>query len=270
MDFGTRRVSRPGVEVVEARELPSGLIAAMAAEAPPVPSAVVQVDRRAVAASAAQQPELRALAAQSGSGSGHGGTQAGYTFTGNTSSTLLGSGTPTPQELAREVYHSTFVGRDYVGPGRFSDQGTTYFYRGLGSSNFFLHGDFNMAVVTPTDPAVPFIGEAVLNDKNINSGGIQGFILTGSRADIDAQGRPTRLTFQGDPNIYSGVFNVEAAEGTTSITYGPKNSVRVTFQGKVYTTGLTSPLVNQDLYARHGRPLRFHGNINTPTRHGTG
>ena len=115
-----------------------------------------------------------------------------------------------------------------------------------------------MAVVTPTDPNAPFLGEAVLNDKSTNSAGIQGLILTGARTDVDSLGRPTHLTFTADPNIYSGVFFVDAAEGTIDIHYGAKGAITASFHGLVYTSGLTSPLVNQDLYARNGRPLRFH------------
>lgn len=267
---GKRRAFRLWVEAVETRQLLSGLIAAMAAEAPPVPSAFNQIERRAIAASAATPTGVQSLAEQTGATAVQGGPQVGNGFTGNTNSSLLGAGTPTPQELLREAYHATFVGRDYTGPGRFSDQGTTYFYRGLGSSNYFLHGDFDMAVVTPTDPTAPFIGEAILNDKNTNSSAVQGLILTGSRADVDAQGRPTKLTFQADPNIYAGIFYVDAAQGTVNITYGARNAIHVTFEGRVYTSGLTSPLVNQDLYARHGRPLPYHASVRTGTRHGSG
>jgi hypothetical protein len=121
-----------------------------------------------------------------------------------------------------------------------------------------LHGDFDMGIVTPLDPNKPFLGEAVLQDKNNNSQAIQGFILTGNRTSVDSLGRPTHLTFEADPNIYSGAFFVQAAEGSVDITYGPRNTIAVRFTGLVYTSGLTNPLVNQDMYARHGRPLRNH------------
>jgi hypothetical protein len=116
-----------------------------------------------------------------------------------------------------------------------------------------------MAVVTPTDPTKPFIGEAVLEDKNTNSAGIQGFILRGDRTQVDSLGRPTHLEFVADQNIYSGAFFVQAAEGTVDIKYGagPNHPINAIFKGRVYTTGVTNPLVNQDLYARNNRPLRF-------------
>ena len=175
----------------------------------------------------------------------------------NTNTPLLGNGFPTAAELARETFHAAFTGRYYSGPGRFTSQGTTYYYRGLGGSNMFLHGDFDMAIITPVGAGGQLTGEAVLEDKSTNSSGIQGLILTGSRTAVDSQGRPTQMTFTADPNIYSGVF-VEAGQGTVTIKYGARNAIKVNFDGLLYTTGLTSPLVNQDLYARHGRPIPFH------------
>lgn len=258
-----RRPLRPVIERMEGRQLLSGLMASMAAQklhptaTPPVLAGRLHAESGGGAGGAGG----------GGSGGGGGaGTRNPYTyppsgngFVNNASSPLIGQGAPTPGELARETYRASFAGRYYTGPGRFSDQGTTYFYRGLGTSTYFLHGDFTMAVVTPTDPSLPFQGEAILSDKNTNSAGIQGFILSGLRTDVDSQGRPTRLRLVADPNVYSGAFFVQAAEGTVDIKYGAIDKIKVTFQGRVYTNGLTNPLTNQDLYGRQGRPLRFHG-----------
>jgi len=257
-----RRPLRPTIERMEERQLLSGLMASMAAQklhptaVPPSFVGGIHAESGGGAGGAGGE----------GTGGGGGtGNRSPYTypptgngFADNSSSPLLGKGTPTPGELAREAYRASFGGRYYSGPGRFSDQGTTYFYRGLGTSTTFLHGDFTMAVVTPTDPTVPFQGSAILSDKNTNSSGVQGLILSGLRSDVDAQGRPTRLRFVADPNIYAGAFYVEAAEGTVDIKYGANDKIKVTFHGRVYTNGLTNPLTNQDLYARQGRPLRFH------------
>jgi hypothetical protein len=239
-----RRALRPALERVEGRELLSGLMVALAA--------------KTSTPSAASLLQAEIGAASTGNGN-TGGVGNGNGLTNNSNTPLLGSGTPTPQELARETFRAGFSGRDYVGPGRFSDQGTTYFYRGIGGSNMFLHGDFDMAVITPTDPTKPFLGLAVLNDKSTNSSGVLAFDLTGDRNSVDSQGRPTHLTATGDPNIYAGAFYVQAADVSVDIRYGANNAATVTFHGLVYTTGLTNPLVNQDLYARQGRPLRFRG-----------
>jgi hypothetical protein len=273
MGVRDRRAVRPVLERFEERQLLSGIIASMIASQPPEPSAISLLDRE-MAASATGSGSTTSGATTQGAFAGFqansgntGGVGIANGLNDNPNTPLLGNGFPTPQELARETFRATFTGRVYTGPGRFTDQGTTYFFRGLGGSTFFLHGDFDMAVVTPTDPSTNFLGLAVLNDKSTNSSGIAGFDLTASRTAVDSQGRPTQLTFGADPNIYSGIFYVEAAQGTVTITYGAKNAVKVTFQGLVYTTGLTSPLVNQDLYARNGRPIPFHPTNNLSKIH---
>jgi hypothetical protein len=252
MGVRDRRALRPRLERVEGRELLSGLIASMAASSPRAAAAFTRLTQRLAATS-------NVTTATGVNYSGNTGNLLnGNGLSNNTASPLLGNGQPSPHELARETFRAYFSGRYYVGPGRFTDQGITYYFRGIGGANWFLHGDFNMAVVTPADPSAPFQGEAVMQDKNTSTSAIQGFILTADRTSVDSLGRPTRLTFTADPNIFSGVFFAAGAEGTVDITYGRKNAVTVRFNGLVYTSGLTSPLVNQDLYARHNRPLRNH------------
>jgi len=185
--------------------------------------------------------------------------QTGENGFGDASSPLLGAGAPSRREQVRQSFRAVFTGRYYTSPGRFSDQSTTYFFRGVGGSSFFLHGDFDMGVVTPTDPTAPFTGEAILQDKNTSSQAIVGLVLKGDRTAVDSKGRPTRLTLSADPNIYSGMFFVDAATGTVDIRYGPNKSVTVIFNAQVYTSGLANPLVNSDLYARGNRPLKFRG-----------
>jgi hypothetical protein len=255
MSVRHRWAIRPQLERVESRRLLSGLMVTLAAQQPNVSAYSLLMAEHG-------QPQADASTGTGTSASGNGNTGGvgnSNGLTGNTNTPLLGAGTPTAQELKRETFRAGFSGRYYTGPGRFSDQGTTYYYRGLGGSSFFLHGDFDMAVVTPTNPADPFVGVAVLNDKSTNSSGIVGLDLTAVRTAVDKFGRPTQLTFQSDPNIYSGVFFASGSQGTVDIHYGsgPNHPVTVTFHGLIYTSGLTSPLVNMDLYARHGRPLRF-------------
>ncbi|GAC1467769.1 MAG: hypothetical protein NVSMB9_09740 [Isosphaeraceae bacterium] len=247
-----RRAVHPVLESVEERQLLSGLTASMLASKHPTPAAIQRIP--AHFSGADRTPSV----SPAGPIVTPPGVPQGNTFKNNTATTLLGTGEPTPRELAREAYQSSFAGRIYTGPGRFSDQGTTYYYRGLGTSTYFLHGDFNMAIITPKDPEASFLGSVIMNDKNTNSSGVQGFIVFGDRSAVDRLGRPTHLSFTADPNIYSGAFFVEAAEGTLDIKYGAKNAIAVRFKGRVYTSGLTNPLVNQDLYSRQGRPLRLH------------
>lgn len=243
-----RRALRPTIEglELESRQLLSGIIALMAASAPKPVSAIAALSNRVAAAPVTYSGNT-------------GGVGNGVGLSNNNSSPLLGNGQPTPQEVARETFRAGFTGQVYTGPGRFTSQSTTYNIRGLGGTNFFLHGDLDMTIVTPTDPTAPFMGEAVMNDKSTGSGGILGLILTGSRTAVDAKGRPTQLTFSSDPNIYSGIFFTSASQGTVTLTYGARHSVKAVFHGLVYTSGLTNPLVNSALYARGGRPLPYHG-----------
>lgn len=250
-----RRAVRPELERVEPRELLSGLMLALASGRPTI-TAAQALSRR-----------LSGLTASAAGGGGNLVAGIGNQFTpDNTATPLLGQGTPTPHEAARETFRAGFEGRYYTSPGRFSDQGTTYFYRGVGGSTNYLHGDFSMAIVTPKDATSPFIGVAVLEDKNTNSSGIQGFDLRGDRTKVDSLGRPTELQFAADPNIYSGAYFVEAATGTVSIKYGagPDHPITAVFNSRLYTSGLTNPLVNQDLYARHNRPVRYRSHAALP------
>jgi hypothetical protein len=170
----------------------------------------------------------------------------------NSISPLIGSN-PTPRELARERFRAVFSGPLSVSGGRFADQGKTLYFRGLGSSNTFLHGDYQMAIIFPTDPNAPLFGEAYLEDKNANAGGQLGLVLQGlTPQTFDKAGRPTRMTFTSDPNIYAGPFFADTAKGTVDIRYS-KGSATATFNGLVYTIGLTNPITNSDLYSRGGR-----------------
>ena len=242
MSFARRRALIPGLERMEGRRLLSSAIIIATANSNPLPSS----DTLAVAASG---------------GAGLGGS-SGRTGSSPTAPIVPGQGTPTPHELARETFRASFTGPYSIGPGRFSDQARIIYFRGVGGSNQFRHGDFEMAVVTPVDPAATLTGEAVMNDKSTNSGAILGLGLAAAPQSADRFGRPTTLTFKNDPNIYSGIYFFNTSSGTATIQYrsynvGPHGYGRgvatVSFQGLVYTSGLTNPLKNTDLYATGGR-----------------
>ncbi len=184
---------------------------------------------------------------------------------------LLGAQAPTQAELAREKFVARFSGPVAIKPARFQDQSKILYLRGLGGStpNFFIHGDYSLALVYPAgfdpknpggtqDPTKPtpngvppVTGFAFLDDKNNNSGGVVGLDLLADPTSFDAQGRPTRLTFTSDANVYGGIFFVSQSSGTVTITYGKKNTATSVFNGRLYTSGLTSPFQNVDLYAKH-------------------
>ncbi len=245
-----RREARPTLEPMEGRELLSGLMVALQAPIPQFSPA----QEAAIASNLSSQATSGTVSAKSttspnGVYIGANGPNAGATFP---SSPILGSGTPTAAELAREKFVAKFSGPSTIKPGRFSDQKQIIYLKGLGGStpNFFLRGDYSLAIVIPTDPTQPTTGFAFLDDKNNNSGGVVGLDLVADPTSFDAKGRPTRLTFTADPNVYGGIFFVDSAAGTVNITYG-KNSATTVFNGRIYTSGLTSPFQNVDLYAKH-------------------
>ena len=207
-------------------------------------------------------------AATGGTGGGSHGSGGGTGTGANPSSAppapvVPGQGVPTPQERARESFRAVFTGPYQIGPGRFSDQARIISFRGVGGSNQFRHGDYEMAIVTPTDPTAPTLGASVMNDKSTNSGGVLGLDLTADPQAVDRFGRPTRLSFTNDPNIYSGIYFFNTSSGTVTISYSPPGPggphgyrtgvATAVFRGQVYTSGLTNPLANSDLYARGGR-----------------
>ena len=244
------RGRRPELETLDGRQLLSGLLVALQAEVPHLGTSQI-----AAIASGETQVAAKVVAnASNASGvyignQGAGNPIAGVNLPG---SPLLGAGTPTAAELAREKFHAKFSGPSSILPGRFSDQKQIIYLKGLGGStpNFFLHGDYGLAIVIPTDPTQPTTGFAFLDDKNNNSGGVVGLDLVADPTSFDAKGRPTRLTFTADPNIYGGIFYVDSALGTVHITYG-KNTATSVFDGRIYTSGLTSPFQNTSLYAKH-------------------
>ncbi len=268
-----RKRSRPAPspEPIEGRQLLSGIMVALQSPVPILTGAEVASFASNLAHQAGGQVSARAVPGADlsgiyvGNGSADtGGTPAGPNAAANFPvSPLVGQGTPTRAELAREKFIAHFSGPMRVEPPRFSDQSKILFLRGLGGStpNFFLHGDYNLAMVFPKgfdrkDPggaangAGPVTGFAFLDDKNNNSGGVVGLDLLADPTSFDSKGRPTRLTFTSDPSVYSGIFYVSQSSGTVNIRYG-KNTASTTFNGRIYTSGLTSPFENTDLYAKH-------------------
>ena len=211
----TRRKLHPRVESVERRELMSGITAMLAT-----------------------QPRVHVSA---------------LTLTGNQTGTnspfIPGLGTPTPHEMARERFHATFSGPVVSGPGRFSSESKIYYFRGTGGSNQFLHGDYQMAIVFPTDRTQPITGGIYMQDRNNNSGGQMAFDLTIDPSSVDRFGRPTRATFVNDPNIYSGIYYFNTANGSMKIRYFGHQAA-VVVDGLVYTNGLTGVFRNTDLVTK--------------------
>ena len=192
------RARRPTLESLEDRDLPSGIIASLANHS--------------------RSMRSNFIAAQAQSSSDQPAAQETPPF-----SPLLGQGTPTPHEQARERFRAVFIGPYTISPGRFSDQSQIVFIRGVGGSTFFLHGNIVFGVAVEKDPTNTSFGAATLNDKNVNSSGTLGLDLTVAPNGLDSQGRPTLMTFKGDSNVYSGIFFVNTSSGTVTVQYKPSS-----------------------------------------------
>ena len=227
-----RRGAAPTLEPMEGRDLLSGLLVALH------PANVPYLTPAQVAATAAKQahaaePGLGRSAAAARRPARAGSTSAAPARTRarrSRRSPILGTGTPTAAELAREKFHARFSGPLSIQPGRFSDQATIIFMRGLGGStpNFFLHGDYWLAIVIPTgfnprhpagtggDPTAPGTsrpspGSPSSTTRTTTRAAWSGWTCVADPTSFDAKGRPTRLTFTADPNVYGGIFFVDSA-----------------------------------------------------------
>ena len=246
-----RRSSIPRLQPLEGRELLSSSNGAWASSMPTLGGA--DVTRIAAAQARLDAGSNAAVSAAATSatpipGSPGGGFPAPFDAP---ASPLLGQGEPTPAERARERFRAKFTGPFRTLPGRFTDQSKILYLRGLGTSTVFLHGDYDLAIVLPKDPNATVTGFAFLDDKNTNAGATFGLNLVADPTSFDRKGRPTRMFFSSDPNIYSGTFYVTQSTGTVSIVYG-KTTASASFKGRLYTSGLTSVFQNVDLYAGKG------------------
>jgi hypothetical protein len=232
MDRRNRRAKRPAVERVEARDLPSGLLAT-----PRMMSAGARVGD---------------VVHSSQPGPGPGGTGGDVP-----NQALMPTGVPSRHERAREVFRATYAGSFTVGRGRFSTEARQVYARGAGTSNAFLHGDHQMRIVIPTDPAAPVTGVIAQYDRSNASAAVLGLRLTGSPQDVDRGGRPTTLAFTVDTDISSGIFTGATGQGTVRIRYIPsgrsgpgifsQGTALVLVRGSVFTSGVNDPLRNTDI-----------------------
>ena len=233
MDRRTPRARRPSVERVEARHLPSGLVVSGGA---------------ALAGDVARAEQ----AGQPGPGPGQGGTGGDFP-----NQALVPTGVPTRHERAREVFRATYAGPFTVGRGRFSTEAQQVYARGAGTSSAFLHGDQQMRIILPTDPATPVTGVIVQYDRGNASGGVLGLRLIGLPGGVDRAGRPTRLTFTVDTDISAGVFTGALGRGNVQVRYLPsgrggpgifsQGTAQILIRGTIFTSGVNDPLRNADI-----------------------
>jgi hypothetical protein len=162
---------------------------------------------------------------------------------------------PTPHEARREQFLAQFKGAFVTGAPRFTDQISQTYIRGGGTSNFFLHGDLQMAFAIPTDPSQPITGQAVMIVKNVaNTGNELILDLLADPTSLDQRGQPTRFTWTVDP-ASGGLFTGATGQGTAQshtfyggrTPFNAKNTghAAVVFQGSIFISGLTSTLRGQ-------------------------
>ncbi len=160
-------------------------------------------------------------------------------------------GTPTRHQALRLSFGGGFNGTFQQGPGRYSEEAAILAVRGKGGASGFLHGDAQLAVSVPTDPAVLPTGILTMFDKNRASGSILGLDLTAVPGAVDRQGRPTQFSFVVDDNLSSGSYAGAIGQGTVQVVYrgrlsGPSTIV---VRGTVSASGTSNPLSTATLYA---------------------
>lgn len=298
-----RRVARPWLEPVEAREMTStlygNLIIDRQLQARRHPSRLHLHPMGGVTSGLvgnAGSGVTPALAGGGGGGGGSGGSGGGggtgtggapsgnssnqlATFVPSTTSianpsnqgpqgtnlALNPTGTLNARELKREQFSAVFRGPYSVGPGRTSTEAFETFIRGAGTASTILHGDIQLRIITPKDPAVQIGSVSAIFDRNLNSNTVLGFDgsapqldANGQRINIDNAGRPNHMTqLSIDANVSSGVYNEAYSIGTVDIRYIPdarhapgllsQGTAVVTIRAQIYAPNVDFILTNSDI-----------------------
>lgn len=213
---------RPGLENLEARDLPSGSHAAASASAGRGTSSTISQLVGSLYA-----PVTTTAPIQVGNQEFPAGTYA--------------VPQPTADEVRRQTFSVKFVGTYYVGPPRFSDQSETIHIYSNGkdvTSNSSLHGRAQIILFPPADPTAqpttndPVAGQvtglAAIYGANVLQSGSVLFaevtnvpgVASNDPAALD-QGLPSHLQFLIDPGGVSGGIYATPAYSTTPATAVP-------------------------------------------------
>lgn len=162
------------------------------------------------------------------------------------------TGQPTAHEARRQQVRFTFDGKFLQSRGRFDDVASQVLIKGVGSSTYFLHGDVQLGAFVPTDATRETSGLAMSMDRNQSADSSFGFTLSGTTADLDRAGRPTRFSWTVNGDVSGGIFAGASGAGTVTIRYMPsgrstpgvssQGRALVLITGNVYTTGVTNVL----------------------------
>jgi hypothetical protein len=145
-----------------------------------------------------------------------------------------------------------FQGTFLTGPARYTNQASQTYLSGGGTSNFFLHGDVQLAFATPKDDSQAAGGVAALIVKNVDTTGNElDLNLLADPSSRDRAGRFTRFSWTVSDSS-GGTFTNAVGEGTLEIRYRPggkipahatsAGKVALIFQGTVNTNGVQNIL----------------------------
>jgi hypothetical protein len=228
-----RRSLHPGLEPLEARDLPSTVpLSTLALHKPASGRAAIQTSgQRLATASSSVKPEARtpfpdpAVIANS----------INLLYGPNSASPM----TPIPREVRRQTFVAKWVGTYTVGPPRFSDRASTInIYSKTGGSNQFHKGKLEMVLFPPADPnATPNPGDPYANQTTgIASLFTGNFLQTGGQMILDVNGAPgpgadplalpTHLNWTFDSFASAGTYTAPALDfyqgvGVLDIRYLP-------------------------------------------------
>jgi hypothetical protein len=177
--------------------------------------------------------------------------------------------TPTPQELRRQIFTATWVGKYTVGDPLFSDRASTiHAYAVTGGSDQFLKGKLNLVLFPPADPSTaPTPGDPYANQVTGVAGLFPENILqSGSTLVLDLNGKPspgsnplalpTQLNWTYDSNASAGGYAAPAeftqGAGAATIKWIPaahplpgtlaSGKMIVTFTGIINLSHVVNPI----------------------------
>ena len=199
-------------------------------------------------------PTLAQLSAEAEGGGAVSGASSGSTSTAAVNNQFINppaDAVPTPRELKREQFSFKFTGKYQIGPPRFENQTMTIYFKGVGTSTYFLHGDVQVGFVVDKDPSIPASGNSTSYDRNNNTNAAFSFDLIGVPGAVNKQGLPTQFTISTDVNASAGFFDESTSSGLLTIHYLPgiqqrqgykQGTATVTIIGRAYTLGTVSNL----------------------------
>jgi hypothetical protein len=233
-DSPPRRRLCPGLEGLEARDLPSTIPLSMG----PVSTATLP---RAATVQAAPRPAAQILASADPARRTRFPDPA---VIANSIHLIYGPNSttprnPTPMEVKRETFTAKWVGTYTVGPPRFNDRASTiHFFSKDGGSNRFLKGKMQLTLFPPANPnATPNPGNPFANQVTGIAGLFtQNYLQTGGLAILDVSGPtapgnaptalPTHLNWTFDSFSSAGPYTAPALDfnqgtGILDIRYFP-------------------------------------------------